>query len=345
MGNGMNGVGAGFGSQLLGMIGGHQAERRNYRNQRNLMHQQFSNQLGLNRQGHDLQMDMWNKTNYGAQVEHMKNAGLNPALMYKGAGAGGTTGSQTGGSASMGSSQQGKVMDMSNLMMGAQIEALKAKANLDNTHAQKAGGVDTKEAESRIDMNILRLEEIKTGIEGTKAKTLLDEYTGILRKIEGENAQEVISTDLRLAGEKIRELRLNNDITEETFQDQIKLMIEEVGLKIDLRAKTRKETGLIKLKGQTEGVIQEKFGKEMDEMASRISLNAVKEVNESRNATTAEKNLKVQEMLKKLEVEMNNLRVGAQKRGQVFNLIGNILNGIFGLASKAMPNKVMHVGQ
>ena len=59
----------------------------------------------------------------------------------------------------------------------------------------------------------------------------------------------------------------------------------------------------------------------------------------------AEKNLKVQEMLKKLEVEMNNLRVGAQKRGQVFNLIGNILNGIFGLASKAMPNKVMHVGQ
>jgi hypothetical protein len=32
-------------------------------------------------------MDMWNKTNYGAQVEHMKNAGLNPALMYKGSGA------------------------------------------------------------------------------------------------------------------------------------------------------------------------------------------------------------------------------------------------------------------
>ena len=83
----------------------------------------------------------------------------------------------------------------------------------------------------------------------------------------------------------------------------------------------------------------------VQDLTREVQLNAVKEVNESRNATTAEKNLKVQEMLKKLEVEMNNLRVGAQKRGQVFNLIGNILNGIFGLASKAMPNKVMHVGQ
>ena len=52
-GIGMSGVGVGFGSQLLGMIGGHQAERRNYRNQRNLMNLQMQNQAGLNRQGHD----------------------------------------------------------------------------------------------------------------------------------------------------------------------------------------------------------------------------------------------------------------------------------------------------
>ena len=58
-------------TQLLGMIGGHGQERRNYRNNRRLMELQHQNQMGLNRQGHDLQMDMWNKTNYGAQVEHM----------------------------------------------------------------------------------------------------------------------------------------------------------------------------------------------------------------------------------------------------------------------------------
>ena len=123
-------------TQLLGMIGGHGQERRNYRNNRKLMELQHQNQMGLNRQGHDLQMDMWNKTNYGAQVQHMKDAGLNPALMYKGAGAGGTTGSQGGGSASMGSSQQGKVMDLQNALLGAQIDGIKAKAESDRANAQ-----------------------------------------------------------------------------------------------------------------------------------------------------------------------------------------------------------------
>ena len=126
-------------TQLLGMIGGHGQERRNYRNNRKLMELQHQNQMGLNRQGHDLQMDMWNKTNYGAQVEHMKNAGLNPALMYKGAGAGGTTGSQGGGSASMGSSQQGKVMDLQNALIGAQIKNLDSITNKNNVEAGLGG--------------------------------------------------------------------------------------------------------------------------------------------------------------------------------------------------------------
>ena len=137
-------------NQILGMIGGHQQERRNYRNNQNLMGLQNKYQRELNQQGHDLQMDMWNKTNYGAQVEHMKNAGLNPALMYKGSGAGGTTGSQGGGSASMGSSSQGKVMDLSNALMGAQIESLKAKANKDNADATAVGGYQKDESVGRL---------------------------------------------------------------------------------------------------------------------------------------------------------------------------------------------------
>lgn len=180
--SGFNSDGAGFGSQLLGMIGGHQAERRNYRNQRNLMNLQMQNQAGLNRQGHDLQMDMWNKTNYGAQVGHMKDAGLNPALMYKGAGAGGTTGSQGGGSASMGSSQQGKVMDMSNLLMGAQIKDLEANARLKNVDADKKAGVDTEQGKQNI-------AESKARERGASARALLDEQTG---KAISENEKKYV---------------------------------------------------------------------------------------------------------------------------------------------------------
>ncbi len=121
--------------QVLGMIGGHQSERRNNRNNRSLMNLQKENQKELNQQGHDLQFEMWNKTNYGAQKRHMLEAGLNPALMYGSAGASGTTGSQSGGSASMGSSSQGKVMDLSNALIGAQIDKLKASAEKDRSDA------------------------------------------------------------------------------------------------------------------------------------------------------------------------------------------------------------------
>ena len=166
-------------TQLLGMIGGHQQERRNYRNNQNLMGLQNKYQRGLNQQGHDLQMDMWNKTNYGAQVGHMKDAGLNPALMYKGAGAGGTTGSQGGGSASMGSSQQGKVMDLQNALLGAQIKGIEAKANSDNASAEATRGY--KADESGALRGKLNAEELNTIQKTTNLKT-----DNEVRKVEKE---------------------------------------------------------------------------------------------------------------------------------------------------------------
>ena len=114
-------------------------------------------------------MDMWNKTNYGAQIQHMKNAGLNPALMYGSAGQGGTTGSQGGGSASKGSSQMNKGTDPNAMLLGAQIESLKAKANLDNANANKASGVDTDKG--RAEIGNLTANEINTIQKTTNLKT------------------------------------------------------------------------------------------------------------------------------------------------------------------------------
>ena len=69
--------------------------------------------------------------------------------MYKGAGAGGTTGSQTGGSASMGGSQQGKVMDLQNALLGAQIDGINAKAESDRANAKAKGGYEADESGAR----------------------------------------------------------------------------------------------------------------------------------------------------------------------------------------------------
>lgn len=144
---------------------GHQNERRNYRNERRLAEQQYGNQRMLNQQGHDLQMDMWNKTNYGAQVDHMKNAGLNPALMYGSAGQGGTTGSQGGGSASKGNSQMNKGVDPNAMLIGAQIAKLKASAKKDIADATKTGGVDTDMGRQNILESIARTSNVDSDTE------------------------------------------------------------------------------------------------------------------------------------------------------------------------------------
>jgi len=206
-------------SQLLGMFGGHQAERRNYRNNRNLMGLQNQYQRGLNQQGHDLQMDMWNKTNYGAQVGHMKDAGLNPALMYKGAGPGGTTGSQGGGSASMGSSQQGKVMDLSNALVGAQIGKLQAETKNLNQ------GTDNKSQEFE---NI-----IKTGnlIDAQALRTINEaELKGFEAEIKSIDAKWLEENNLSTMS--IKELKLINEATSgglEMLMDVIGQRTRELG--------------------------------------------------------------------------------------------------------------------
>lgn len=131
--NNNNSSGGGMGPGMLGMLQGAfnmLGAGQQHRRQKELMDIQFGNQQELNRQGHQLQMDMWNKTNYGAQIEHMKKAGLNPALMYGMSGGGGTTaGSQGGGSAASGSAVQMHPMDMANLsLVDAQRKKLEAEA-------------------------------------------------------------------------------------------------------------------------------------------------------------------------------------------------------------------------
>jgi hypothetical protein len=125
-------------------------------NQEKLNAQQMRNQQLLNQQGSDLQMDMWNKTNYEAQIAQMKAAGLNPALMYGMKGGGGTTtGSQSGGSASGGSAAGGNApapqqMDLGNIIQAAlasaQIEKIKAETeNLKATTTKTGAETNTTE--------------------------------------------------------------------------------------------------------------------------------------------------------------------------------------------------------
>ena len=158
--NNNNNSGGGIGPAGLGMLQGAfnmLGAGQQHRRQRELMDIQYQNQRNLNQQGHQLQMDMWNRTNYGAQVEHMKKAGLSPGLMYGMSGGGGTTaGSQGGGSASGGNAVQMHPMDMANLsLIDAERKLKEAQARELDARTDKAGS-DIKVNEQNILESIAR---------------------------------------------------------------------------------------------------------------------------------------------------------------------------------------------
>ena len=196
----------GIGSSLLGMIGGHNAQKRQHRNTKELMGMQHKNQRNLNQMGHDLQMDMWNKTNYRAQVDHMLEAGLNPALMYGSAGQGGQTGSQGGGSAAMGQAQQMKMLDMSAMKMGAEIEAIREGVERSKWERGEKGTAEINDLaaatalkRSGIELNESQINQINENIEKIKADTDLTktikekDYGGQFGKNVTQNIMDILT--------------------------------------------------------------------------------------------------------------------------------------------------------
>lgn len=122
-------------------------ENRQWEREKKLLGMQMQNQQQLNKQGFDMQFDMWNKTNFAEQMKQMKKAGLNPNMIYGMKGGGGvTTGSQTGGSAPKGNAPQAQGMDIRSMLEAGMMKSLiavneatakKLNAETENT----AGGI------------------------------------------------------------------------------------------------------------------------------------------------------------------------------------------------------------
>ncbi len=142
------------------------AGKKTFRRNKEMMGIQFENQKALNIQGQQLGLDTWEKTSYPAQVKMMKEAGINPALMYgMGGGAGGSTATASGGSAQSGSTPNAPIdiggaaaMGMTlaqNKMLSAQTRKVEAEGEsieLDNKVKNTYGTeADTIEASNRRD--------------------------------------------------------------------------------------------------------------------------------------------------------------------------------------------------
>jgi hypothetical protein len=230
----------------IGAIYNKGAATTQYNRQRELMGLQLENQKILNQQGHKMQMDMWQKTNFPAQVAMLKEAGLNPGLMYAKGGAGGSTGSQTGGGASSGQAGQAAPMDISGLLNLELVKSQTNKNNADakkaNTDADKAAGVDTRQkteetnnlkANTDLITSQIQTETVKReGIAIDNALKKIDLYINDKTKefkIEQVEAElDQIRNSNLLIIENLRGEQIENDKKEELIQSQIDLNNQNV---------------------------------------------------------------------------------------------------------------------
>lgn len=89
----------------------------------------------MGRFNNELQMDIWNRTNYPAQIKKMQEAGLNVGLMYKSGGEGGRLGNASGnvsGQQNQIDISKGMALMLQNQLTQAQIKLTESQAkNLD----------------------------------------------------------------------------------------------------------------------------------------------------------------------------------------------------------------------
>ena len=89
------GIGTGIATQIGNQIFAEFNQRRELRGQKKALEQQNA-----------AAMDIWEKTNYKAQMGQLEKAGLNPGLIY---GMGGGGGGTVGGSSATAQGQQGNM--------------------------------------------------------------------------------------------------------------------------------------------------------------------------------------------------------------------------------------------
>ena len=151
-------ISMGLAGGFLGGIFGINAQEKQMENQEYLMGLQHK----YNEQSADAAQkrayEMWEKTNYAAQVEQMKKANLSPGLMYGQAGAGGGT---ANGAQGQGTSQpsdksiemqyRGQEMGLQLANLASQIKLNESQAAKNTAEANKTAGVDTELAKTSIE--------------------------------------------------------------------------------------------------------------------------------------------------------------------------------------------------
>lgn len=240
MGNWITALGQQLGTQAastgLGTIMGLALEGHNDRRQMKQQTKLQNLQITGNKQMIDYQkmkdLEMWKETGPTGMTKQLKEAGLNPGLLYGMSGAGGATtggsGSVTGANAPQGGKEIIESMGMS--MQGAQLQLLNAqRKNIEADTANKEADTTNKpiqganiaaDTENKLTQNfILEIERDIKGATSNAAKAMILHQLRItyedmeIRIKEGKMTQQQLDAQLALQKAQAAKIYIDNELT------------------------------------------------------------------------------------------------------------------------------------
>lgn len=231
-----------------GAIFGGMNDRRQLKQQGKLQALQMQGQKEMTDYNQQKQLELWEKTGYGAQMKQIEEAGLNAGLLYGQGGGGGLTaqiaqGQVSGGEAPKGGNEILGMAQANNLaLQQAQIEVMKSQAEKNKAEATKTAGVDTQLAGKQV-------ESLITGITNTEAKTAM---TRVQTRIE-ELRENIIDNTLEetiakveyeseRAGYEMKQARYASYVDSKVMKEKVRIVQEElIGIMVK-NALTRAQT-------------------------------------------------------------------------------------------------------
>lgn len=211
----------------MGLILGHQQDKRQMNMARKLQRQQMEGDKEMTDYNYNKQLQMWEATGYGAQLDQIKRAGLSPALIYGGQGAGGaTTNIETGRTSTAGAPTGGGEIQA---MMGLGLQRELLQAQKENIQAQtektKAETGNVPKTGAQIEASTMNLLQ---GIKSAEAQQALTELQTELGQIQKQfdtgtlqDRIKQINLYMQTAEETLEALQRDNEINNSTKESKI----------------------------------------------------------------------------------------------------------------------------
>lgn len=236
---------------LIGMGIARGKDRRQLVQQEKLQNLQIRGQQQLLDYSMGKELEMWEKTGYEAQKQQMKNAGINPALLYGMGGGGGQTvgtgnaGTVTGGQAPSGSGRETEEM----LGMGIQMALMQSQKRVLDTQADKNAAEAEATGGVRTDLAKTEIQSLTQGIENAKAVQKLTEVqtkiANIDEWIKGRSKSESAEIIMWQAEKILNEVELlhrENIVNKATMNDRIDTVKTELAGKYLSNQLTKAQT-------------------------------------------------------------------------------------------------------